>query len=497
MKKRPVALVWFLFSPLAIEAPAQLVPDRDPIAVELASVRETASRIDSMPILAQLTDQTGPRLTASHSAHLAEEAAMAQMRIIGLENVHAEPWTLARGWERGPAEAELVEPYRLAIPVAAYGWTGSTPAHPKTVPVVLLNTDDVEAHLQDLIHEQSARWNGKVLLLSSQADKPVHAYAQLLPLLRAATAAHAVAVFRHDTRPGNGLVHSEPISISMQPSKPDPTLIPALDLPLEHQLLIERLLRAKLPVRMSVKVLNHFTPGPVTSRNIVGEIHGMIHPDQVILIAAHLDSWDLGTGATDDGFGVVAVLGAAKAILQSGIHPERTIRFVLFTGEEQGLLGSRAYVHSHARELGRICVALALDWGAGPITMLPTAGHSELIPMLTRLNALAPELRLSTPNNGWMFMTDAYAFSLAGIPGIAPLVNDPRYSEQGHSAEDTLDKVNADSLNQSAAVLAVSGLFFADVPDLPCIHFSPEQTAASLIAGKQKPMLEALGLWPF
>jgi carboxypeptidase Q len=96
-----------------------------------------------------------------------------------------------------------------------------------------------------------------------------------------------------------------------------------------------------------------------------------------------------------------------------------------------------------------------------------------------------------------MFMTDAYAFSLAGIPGIAPLVNDPRYSEQGHSAEDTLDKVNADSLNQSAAVLAVSGLFFADVPDLPCIHFSPEQTAASLIAGKQKPMLEALGLWPF
>src|ERR1017187_4547135 len=400
MKRSAAALVWFPLAMIAIQAPGQIAPEGDPIAVELATVREVASKIDAMPTLMQLTDQTGPRLTASRSAHAAEETVLARMRAIGLENVHAEPWTLARGWERGPAEAELIAPYRLPIPVAAYGWTGSTPVHHGAVPVVLLNADDAEAHLEDLVRSQAPSWRGKVLLLSSQAEKPVHAYAQLLPLLRAAAAAHAVAVFRHDTRPGNGIVHSEPIAIEL--SDPDPNLIPALDLPLEHQMLLERLLRANQPVRVSVNVLNHFTPGPVTSRNIAGEIRGTVHPDQVILIGAHLDSWDLGTGATDDGFGVVAVLGAAEAILQSGLHPNRTLRFVLFTREEQGLLGSRAYVREHKSELSEIGAAFALDWGAGPITMLPVAGHPELIPTLTRLNALSPELHLDPPKDGWL-----------------------------------------------------------------------------------------------
>jgi carboxypeptidase Q len=495
VKRWAAAHVWFPLALIAIQAPGQIAPDSDPIAVELATVREVASRIDAMPTLTQLTDHIGPRLTGSRCAHDAEEIVLARMRTIGLENVHAEPWTLPRGWERGSAEVELITPYRLSIPVAAYGWTGSAPAHHGPVPVVLLNANEVEAHLQDLVRGQGPSWNGKVLLLSSEADKPVHAYAELLPLLRAATAAHAIAVFRHDTRPGNGLVHSEPVAIELP--DPDPNLIPALDLPLEHQLLLERLLRANQPVRVSVNVFNHFTPGPVISRNIVGEIRGTVHADQVILIGAHLDSWDLGTGATDDGFGVAAVLGAAEAIHQSGLHPNRTLRFVLFTGEEQGLLGSRAYVREHQRELPDIGAAFALDWGAGPITMLPTAGHAELIPILTRLNALVPELHLDTPKNGWLFMTDAFAFTLAGIPGIAPLVDDPRYSEQGHSAEDTLDKVSLADLRQSTAVLAVSVFYLAEVPDLPSIHFSPEQTAASLTAGKQRSILEALGLWPF
>lgn len=95
------------------------------------------------------------------------------------------------------------------------------------------------------------------------------------------------------------------------------------------------------PVRMKLDVQNEFTPGSVPSRNIVGEIQGSQNPEQVVVVAAHLDSWDLGTGATDDGFGVAAVLGAAHSIISSGVKPKRTIRFVLFTGEEQGLLGSK------------------------------------------------------------------------------------------------------------------------------------------------------------
>ena len=114
---------------------------------------------------------------------------------------------------------------------------------------------------------------------------------------------------------------------------------------------------------IDINVENSFSAGPVPSENIVGEIEGGVHPEQVVLVSAHLDSWDLGTGATDDGFGAAAVLGAAQALVRTGLRPARTLRFVLFTGEEEGLLGSRAYVRQHATELGNIVAVFALDWG--------------------------------------------------------------------------------------------------------------------------------------
>jgi Zn-dependent M28 family amino/carboxypeptidase len=205
----------------------------------------------------------------------------------------------------------------------------------------------------------------------------------------------------------------------------------------------------------------------------------------------------LGTGATDDAFGAAAVLGAAQALVRTGLRPARTLRFVLFTGEEEGLLGSRAYVRQHTAELGNIVAAFALDWGAGPIVRLPTAGHSELLPLLKDFNELTPDLHLESPKEGWLFMTDAYAFTLAGLPGIAPLVRAPGYFEQAHSAEDTLDKVSPADLRQAMTVLAMTSFFLADAPDIPQGHFTPAQTAATLIEGKQKPMLEVFGLWPF
>ena len=248
---------------------------------------------------------------------------------------------------------------------------------------------------------------------------------------------------------------------------------------------------------MRLSVVNDFSPGPVTSNNVVGEIEGTIHPEQVVLVGAHLDSWDLGTGATDDGFGVAAVLGAAQALVRSGLRPARTIRFVLFSGEEQGLLGSTAYVHSHASELDSMVAALVLDWGAGPIVKFPVAGHPELLPSLQQLNTLAPALGLQPPDDGWLFMTDAYAFTLAGVPGIAPLVQSPRYYEEAHSIEDTLDKVNPADLRQAMTVLTVASFLLADSPSTPLTRFTFEQTRSSLIQGKQNQMLELFGLWPF
>jgi carboxypeptidase Q len=467
-----------------------------PIASRLDLIHRAAEQTDPMPELEQLCDVIGPRLTGSVAALHAERQVLAHMREIGLQGVHGEVWTLPRGWQRGPAAASLAAPFRMPIPIAAYGWTGSTPKHSGPVPVVLIEANDVAEHLAALVRSQGESWSGNALLISSNPDKPLRAYAQLLPLLQAATAAHAIAVLRHDTRPGNGIVHSEPLAVVL-PETIDPNLLPVVDLPVEHQKLIERLLRLNRPVNINIDVENRFTDGPVVSNNLVGEIPGTTHPEEIVLVSAHLDSWDLGTGATDDGFGTAAVLGAAQSVIRAGLHPERTLRFVLFTGEEEGLLGSRAYVRQHAAELSNIVATFALDWGAGPIVQLPTAGHPELLPLLTQFNELTPDLHLQSPNVGWLFMTDAYAFTLAGLPGIAPLVRAPGYFEQAHSAEDTLDKVSSSDLPQAMTVLAMASFFLADTQDIPQGHFTPAQTAAALTQGKQKPMLDAFGLWPF
>jgi hypothetical protein len=462
----------------------------------LDTISKAAEKTDAMPELEQLCEVIGPRLTGSAAAHEAENQVLAHMREIGLQQVHSESWTLPRAWQRGSAKASLVEPFAMPIPIAAYGWTGSTPQHSGPVPVVLVDANDVAEHLDSLVRSQGAGWRGKALLISSDPDKPMRAYSQLLPLLQAATAAHAVAVLRHDTRPGNGIVHSEPLVVAL-PEIIDTRLIPAVDLPVEHQKLIEHLLHLNHPVSISIDVENTFSDGPVTSNNIVGEITGAIHPEEVVLVGAHLDSWDLGTGATDDGFGTAAVLGAAQTLVRAGLRPGRTLRFVLFTGEEEGLLGSRAYVRQHMAEIGNIVATFALDWGAGPIVKLPTAGHPELLPLLTHFNELAPHLQLEAPNDGWLFMTDAYAFTLAGLPGIAPLVRAPGYFEQAHSAEDTLDKISSADLSQAVKVLAMASFFLAESVDVPPGHFTPAQTADALVRGKQKPMLEVFGLWPF
>ena len=499
LSMRPLAKIPFvglLICGCALGQAAPASAPKSPMALRLDTVHRAAEQTDPMPELEQLCDEIGPRLTGSVAAQAAERQVLEYMRKVGLQQVHAEGWTLPRGWQRGPATASLVTPFRIPIPIAAYGWTGSTPAHSGPVQVVLLHANDVEEHLNSLVESQGANWRGKALVIGSDPDKPMRAYSELLPLLRAATAAHAVVVIRHDTRPGNGIVHTEPVAVAL-PETIDTNLIPAVDLPVEHQRLIEGLLLQNRPVNIDINVENSFSAGPVRSKNIVGEIEGAVHPEEVVLVGAHLDSWDLGTGATDDGFGAAAVLGAAQALVRAGLRPARTLRFVLFTGEEEGLLGSRAYVRQHAAELGKIVAAFALDWGAGPIVKLPTAGHSELVPLLTDFNELTPELHLEPPDDGWLFMTDAYAFTLAGLPGIAPLVRAPGYLEQAHSAEDTLDKVSPADLRQAMTVLAMAGFFLADAHDIPQGHFTPAQTASALIRGKQKPMLEVFGLWPF
>ena len=452
---------------------------------------EALARSRAYAFLTELADGIGPRLSGSPEEAKTFEWALRTMQAIGLTKVHREAWQLQRSWHRISARAELVGPFHLELNIASLGWAGSTSKGGVEAEVVAVNSDS----LADEVAKHATQWRGRILILVAKGTQhlgPVEYLAKLPAFFRSAQAAKALAVIVEDPRPGTLLPHTGPPSFSdaFHP-------LPIVDMAKEHRKQIVRLLDRGQSVRLRIDVQNQVSAGPVQSANIIGELTGYEHPEQFVTVGAHLDSWDLGTGAIDDGFGVAAVLGAADAIIASGVKPRRTIRIALFSGEEQGMLGSRAYVRAHQSEMGNHVCALALDWGHGPITGMPVAGHSEMIVPLKHFADEAIGLGALKIDNSYLTFTDAYSFTLAGVPGIAFLQNSHDSSLLGHSAADTLDKVDPEILIRDAALVAEAAFWIANHQARLGTVFDAKETARVLTQDKQRPNLEAFGLWPF
>ena len=469
---------------------AQAEDPADDVEVLEKIWRAALERSRTYSFLEELSDSIGPRLTGSAEARQAAEWALRQMRDIGLKNVHLEHWQLRRSWRRIRATAELVTPYRLPLNVVSLGWTGSTKKGGVEAQVIRVDSMASDEELT----RNASQWRGKIVLLERKEARTegILEFVRLAALARTAHQARAVAVIRQSPRPGVMLPHTDPPTFSDEIFP-----IPILDMAAEHRKQLGRLLEIGKEVRLRLNVENQVSAGPVQSSNVIGEIPGGEYPEQIVLLAAHLDSWDLGTGAVDDGFGVASVLGAAEAILRSGMTPRRTIRVVLFTGEEQGLLGSRAYIRAHQSEISHFLCSLALDWGRGPVMGLSVAGHDELIAPLERLMRVAHGSETIKISPGYMQFTDSYSFTLAGVPGIAFAQEARDYSMLGHSGADTLDKIDRDILIRTAALAAQTTFWMANHPTRLGSVWSAAETAEALRKDKQQSVLQALGLWPF
>ena len=450
---------------------------------KLNTVESAVGNNNPMTLLQKITDRFGPRLTGSSGEHTAAEWALQKMRELQLDHVHTESWTLKQGWTRKHATARLLNPYNFELSIAAYGWSGSTEGNVSGDIVVV--DDNTPAEMID-----ANSWAGKVVLVNPTSPDTIRVFSQLPALAKIGAESHALAIVNGIDKPGTFLLHAGPVGFPGQHSS-----IPILDMPREQRLLLMRLVHEGVKPRVTINIANQFTDAPVQENNVVGQLTGALHPNQVILLGAHLDSWDLSAGATDDGAGVAVLLSVANALRSSGVRTDRTIRFVLFTGEEQGLLGSQAYVQRHKAELPNIVCALVLDWGAGPITNFPLAGHPEMKRPLDSLVAAVTGLKGITTSLGFLTFTDAFSFTLAGVPGIAPFQDSPKYSEEGHSPADTLDKVKASALQFNTKVLALSAVWLADVPRRPGLVFSSSETQLSLSPLRRT--LQLLGLWGF
>lgn len=449
--------------------------------------------------LEYLTDQIGERLTGTPAAQRAIAWALEDMRGMGLSNVHQEDWTMAHGWTRGPIDVYVIGHGHEHLTAAAMGWTGSTPKGGVNADVLSVNGYDLKGATAQAEANPGA-WRGKVLLVRTQGPPPAHhnpldSFLELTPFLQAAHEAGAVAVIAGQgagASAGMNLTHTGVLGFNVL------FQVPVINLTREDQLLLERLMdhSAGTPVRLHVDVENQAT-GPVTASNAVGDIPGTEFPKQIVIVGGHLDSWDLAQGATDNGTGAVASLAAARAILQSGYRPRRTVRVVLFTGEEEGLLGSLAYCEQHKAEMANTIAALILDEGQGPIAAMQVGGHDAA---LAKLEPLAKELEaFPSPNleDTSSFDTDTGPFILDGVPGINLAQNSPNYRYTHHSPVDTFDHVRQDVLMRNAAEMAVMAYYIADLPERLDEPWTPAQVAAKLKEQGLEAELKAFGLWKF
>lgn len=442
--------------------------------------------------LAELSDEIGARVTGSPAEHKAEEWGAAKMKAIGLENVHLEKYTIWKGWTRGTADVQMLAPVPRKLHADSMGWTGSTPAGGAEADVVSVNIFDLDTEIQ-----QASRLKGKIALVVREG-RPKKGGASLFAdfgnFLRAANKAGAVAVIGGQggsKSAGMNLTHTGILGFNAD------FAIPVLSMTEEDQGQLERLIAKGITPRLWLNVQNTFTNGPAETANVVGEIRGREHPEQILVVGAHLDSWDLSEGTTDNGSGVATVLGAAEAIVRSGERPRRTLRFVLFTGEEQGLDGSFAYIEQHQSEITNHLGDLVLDEGQGPVKDFMLGGRDDLVGVFQPFADVLTNIHPVQVNDRVESGTDTLPFSMEGLPGINMNQDTTDYKYTHHSQADALDAQKPDVLTQNSMLMALAAYWIADRPDRFATPWSAEQTAKMLRQQHEYEELKAFGLWKY
>ncbi|MGH9577084.1 MAG: M20/M25/M40 family metallo-hydrolase, partial [Terriglobales bacterium] len=242
----------------------------------------------------------------------------------------------------------------------------------------------------------------------------------------------------------------------------------------EDGLRIARLLQSGRPVEVEFQLSNR-VGGPFETANVVAELRGSERPDEFVVLGAHLDSWDMGTGALDNGCNSALVVDALRAIHGSGVRPKRSIRFILFSGEEQGLLGSRAYAAGHRAELDRAAAVVIFDAGIGEVTGFSLGGRTDAVAPLQCLLQPLQALGAATLTTDAFIGTDNFDFLLEGVPTLVANQKEGNYLVNYHASSDTLDKVDLPRLRQHTAIAAAVMIALANAGPI-----APRQSRAQV-----------------
>jgi carboxypeptidase Q len=437
--------------------------------------------------LRRLTDDIGGRVSGSPEMARAVEWGVTAFRTAGVD-VHTEKYSLPHAWSEGATKLEVLGPVSFPVSLVSLGLSPATPEGGIEAPLVFIGTG-TEADFA----RAGGAVKGAILLVHTDVS---YTWADLFreyeappPIIDRAVKAGAAAIlwtgererkllYRHTNSSDGGL-----------------EALPQAVLAREDGLRLERTAAANPgKVRLRLTMPNKIT-GPVDEENVVGEIRGYEKPDEVVVLGAHLDSWELGTGALDNGCNAALVIEAARAIKVSGLLPRRTIRFILFSGEEQGLLGSWAYVRAHRAELDKYRGMIVFDAGVGRVTGYSLGGRRDI-------EAAVQEIL--KPFTGWGVNeqtldasggTDHVDFLLEGVPTLNANQDVANYLQNYHAASDTFDKVDIRELKLNTVLAAVTAWGIADRVEPIGKRQSRAEVEALLKETGFDKELKAFGMW--
>ena len=431
-----------------------------PAAPWLAPLREDAARLMKAALaddfawqrVAELSDTYGSRLSGSDNLQRAIDWAVAAMKADGLENVHTEPVMVPR-WIRGHESAQIVDPPRDDIGILGLGGTVATP--PGGIEAEVLPVTSF-----DDLREKQAQVRGRIVLF----DVPYTTYYETVTYRTAGarTAAQygAVAALVRSVGPiGLQTLHTGSVTYTA-----GQVAIPAAAITVEDSNRIVRLISRGRPVRIRLVTSGRFE-GDVESANVVGEIRGRERADEIVLVGGHLDSWDVGPGASDDAVGCVITWEAARLMKKLGIRPRRTVRVVLFTNEENGVRGAAAYAQRYLPAATNHVFALESDSGVFAPAGLGFTGAAAARAMMQQIATLLAPLGLGdiAPGGGG---ADIGPIAAAGnVPTMAYMGDAARLFMIHHTAADTIDRIAPEEVRKAAAAVAVITYAVAEMPD--------------------------------
>lgn len=490
----------------AAPPPPPAGPGSDPAAVALdkSLMEEIKKHSELMKNLRHLSDSIGPRLTGSTNLEKANQWTAEVMRGYGLTNVRLEAWTIPEGWERGPATARLLSEPHVGKPIAiaSSAWAPGTKGKVEGE-VVYLKVESVKdfdkykgklkntivlmrppsqvPKLEQIIGKTAAERDrskggagaGGLRQRGEFGKRNMSELAAFQRELSAFLVKEGVAATLSDSgKPlgllmtGGGWGRGGAPGEKGDDRASASNRLPRVNVAHNHYDLLYRM--ATNPTgprpRLELEVSNKFIPGPVKVFNTVGEIKGGEKPDEYVVVGAHLDSWDLGTGTTDNGTGTSVILETARVLAKSPIKPKRTVVFVLFSGEEQGLHGSKEFVRKHKDLLAKTSVALVHDTGTGRVTGIGTGGgRAGYVGVMERELVSLKDLGVTDFTAAVGGGSDHQSFASATVPGFMLTQDMSYYRYTHHTQADLFDAAIEPNLIQGAQVMAVTAMRIANL----------------------------------